>query len=699
MQTQPRFTVVTFVLVALTALAFLSKLLAPYIVAPTNRRLATAQATFLASGAHEHVSWYPIADISFQDARRLDRPILLVVGAPWSLTGRRMDSAVFSSIPVQKLLARNFICIRADAVENPDWMSAYLPISRAQLAISGDFQIWLLDSQARLIEPVAVRAAEAGYADTQFTDELLGDLAKLQDARAAEDLANLPADEGGPIQAADLARLLASPHNLVPTLSIYRDGLLSQAAASPSGGFPMNRRQRLWPDAWLFLLASSGPGAVVPTLDGLLKSPTRDMLDGGFFFGSRDPFWDSPSYDKVAVLNAEMCQLLAQLSALDAGATPYARFADETFDSLTGEFLNSDGVIRPCRIGDERIGSPRSQHSSFNPRQVRSLLDGIERDWAQEALHMRSTTNPVMTPFLTDFSQLDSPMYDRVVSKLKGFGPAPTFDSEATLATYGVSIARLLQAARVLHDPARLQRAHDIASRIDLFRRGVDVVHELSGSERARPTLLDYLAFADAALQDFLCSSRIVTLEDGAAVLKRSLELFAVPNESCYQMAFLDSPHRVAPASTPPQICDDTGESTNAAVIRLAWTYAQLLGHSTSPADRRLAADIRAKATATMTQFADVAVGMGPYTGGYALATALTTDDTLLLCSGPDPVKMANDLAPKSPLRLVAPVAGPVYPELLGKPGYYVARHGQLIGPLTQAAALKLLPPTLFIGG
>src|SRR5579862_9186481 len=104
MQTQPRFTVVTFVLVALTALAVVSKLLAPYIVAPVNRRLASAQASFLQSGAREHVAWYPISDASFQEARRLDRPILLEVGAPWSQTGRRLDATVFNSVTIQKLL-------------------------------------------------------------------------------------------------------------------------------------------------------------------------------------------------------------------------------------------------------------------------------------------------------------------------------------------------------------------------------------------------------------------------------------------------------------------------------------------------------------------------------------------------------------------------------------------------------------------
>ena len=697
MQTQPRFTVVTFVLCALVGLAVISKLLAPYVVAPAYS-LKTAQASFLQSGTHEHVRWYPIANLSFQEARRLDRPILLVVGAPWSATGRRMDAAVFNSIPVQKLLDRNFICIRADAVENPDWISAYLPLGRAQLSMSGDFQIWLLDSQARLFDPVAVSEADGGYGDTQFSDELVADLSKLQDLRNAANGPDSTISQPDP-QARDLALLAETPTNLLPTLSAYRDSLMSQSAKTPNGGFPTNQHQRLWPDAWLFLLATLGPDVASLTIAELLQSPTRDMLDGGFFSGSRDNRWRSPFYDKVAALNAEMCLLLAQYSAAGTSSTPYARFANQTFDSLTGEFLNSDRVIRPCRIGDEHTEMARSQHASFTPRQLRSLLDGVERDWAQEYLHLRPATNPAMTPFLTDFTQLDSPMFDRVVPKLKGFGPPPLFDREATLATYGTSVARLMQTARILHDSGRLQRARDVASHLDLFRRGVDVIHQIEPSERALPTLVDYLAFADAAMQDFLASSRVVSLEDGAATLRRGLELFGMPNRTTYRMAPFDSPHRVAPDSNTPQICDDTGESANAAVIRLAWTYAQLLDHSGSAADRRLATDLRAKASATVTQYADLtsrldpAGSMGPNTGGYAHASALTIDDTFVLCAGADPVAMANDFAPKSPFRMVTPVAGPGLPRTRPQTRLLRVQAGPTLRPPNRVRRPKATPP------
>ena len=405
-----------------------------------------------------------------------------------------------------------------------------------------------------------------------------------------------------------------------------------------------------------------------------------------------------PLYDKAAVPNAEMCLLLAQFAASGGTGAPYARFADDDFDSLTTEFVSIDGYIRSCRIGDERAGSVRSQHASFNPRQVRSLLDGVERDWAQANLHLRPNSNPAMTPYLTDFGLLGVPMYDRVVPKLKGSSPPPAFDMEVTLDTAGVSVARLLQAARVLGDPARIQRARDIAGRIDLFRRGNSVVHEFEPSERALATLPDYLAYADAELQEFLCSSREEALTEGAQVLNHGLDLFSIPNQASFRMAASDSSHNSAPDSNIPQICDDVGESSNAMAIRLAWSYARLLDHSSNPGDRRLATQFRARATAAIAQFADIAVSMGPYTGGYALASALASDDTIILCAGADPAAMANAFAPKSPFRLVAPVAGPVYPELVRKPGYYIQKHGQLTGPLTEDATLKLLPPTLFIG-
>lgn len=698
MQSQPRFTVVTFVLVTLTLLAFVSKFLAQYIVVPANKRLANAEAPFLQAGAQEHVAWYPVATLAFQEARRLDRPILLVVGAPWSQTARRMDGSVFGSVTVQKMLARNFICIRADAVETPSWMSAYLPLSRAALALPSGFQVWLLDSQARLYAPIAVHAQDSNYGESQFIDELGSALSKMQVAHEADFGASTVPGDPGPVQGPDFERMLATPQNLAPPLALYRQALLDRSLKSRGGGFPDATRQRLWPDTWNFMLATSGPTVAESTIADALRSPVYDLRDGGFFLESRDNQWTHPVFDKVAVINGEMCLLMAQFDAAGGTGFPYRRIAEETGNSLSGEFLTSDHYIRPCRIGDERANPLRSQHSSFTPRQLRSLLDGREREWAQQYLNLQPNPNPAMVPFLSDYRQWETPMFDRVMSRLHDTGPDLVFDREVTLATAGAATARLLQAARILHDSERIATAHELVGHFDIFRRGNRVVHELVPNDRAVTTFADAVAFADVELQDFLATSRVQELDNGAAVLLEALHAYAMPNQNSYRMALDDSVHRAAPDSNCPQICDDCGESANAAAIRLCWSYQRLLEGSSDKAERKMAAEFGVRSAACVTQFADTVNSAGPYVGAYAGAAALTIDDTVILCSGKDAGKMANDFAPKSPFRLVAPVAGPVYPNLLSKPGYYIKRRGKLTGPLTESEALKLLPRTLFIG-
>jgi hypothetical protein len=684
--------------VVLTAIAILTKLLNPYIVAPSNKRLLNAGSTFLQSAVHQHVAWYPVSERAFQEARRLDRPILLVVGAPWSLTGRQMDAAVFNSVIVQKLLAREFICIRADTVETPDWMSAYLPIARANLGMQSDFQIWMLDSEARLFRQVDQHAADATPNETQFNGELATDLADLQLARDAEFSMQPTVSLPGVIQTDDLARLFATTQNLSPVLPAYRQSLLDITSASRSGGFPVGGHQRLWPNAWSFLLATAGPDVTSASVDGLLKSPCVDLLDGGFFNGSTDANWRAPDYDKVARLNAELCQLMAQLATSNPSG-PYAYFARTTFNSLAGEFLDSEGLIRPCRIGDEQGHYNRSTRSSFSPRQMRAALGPSDRLWAYKALNLPPTVDSVVTPFVTDFGVLSNPQFDSVMKHLRSAEAPIQFDHEVTLATFGPCVARMVAAARLLKNPQMLQQAGDILARMELFRQGTDVVHELTPSERAKPVLDDYLGYADAALEDFLASGRVASLQNGAHVLQRGLKLYAVPGQTCFRTSLADSIHRLAPDSNSPQICDDAGESSNAKAIRLGWTYSLLLAGSNSHIDRVLAAELRAKATACVTQFADVAAAMGPYSAGYANAAALVTDNTVILCAGLDPAKMANEMVPFSPLRVVAPVVGPVYPSLFKKPGYYVCRHGQMVGPMTADQVTNLLPATLFING
>lgn len=704
MRSLPRFGAVTFVLVFLTLLAFLSKLLAPLIVLQANPRLVNERPSSFASAAYERVPWYPLSTTPFSEARRRDRPILLVIAQPWSYLCRQYDSQIFSVPVVAKLLTQEFVCVRVDGVESPDWAAAYLPYSRFADAVSPDFQMWILDSSGRMFRSLLPPGMTQAPTEQQFELVVANTVHDYSVARQKDDFQLAPT-----AQAVDVAQLSGENTALIPNFGAVSAALHE---ASVSGGYPAAGMQRLWPSTWEYGLATRGFQSMETALDPLLKSPCRDLLDGGFFVSSTTPDWMHPTYDKPAVLNAEMCLLLARLG-VSPGGRVYRDIAVATFDSLMGEFLDVDSLIRPCRIGDQVGAMGRSRRSSFSPRELRRLFSetsdgpgrqalnyflGPDLKWLADNLGLRPGTNPDMTPFVTDLSLPYTDRYKMVLDRLRTAGPDPGFDGEVTLASCATAAARLLEAARILGDQGRIEKVLELEARLQGYQVGGVVQHELQPGPRAVATLDDYLAYSDLELQVFLTLGRIDSLRIGSRVLGRALQLFAAPGRGGLLTAAMDEVHSAAPDSDVIQVGDDAGESQTARLIRLGWAYGSLLSRAKEPANQILSKRFLAASSAAMAQFAEIAPQLGSYAGGYATDSALATDDTIVVCSGPDPTAMVEKVIGRQPLRIIAPVSGPVCPELMSRPGFYLLRRGQLVGPLGFAEACAKLPPTLAVG-
>jgi uncharacterized protein YyaL (SSP411 family) len=710
MRYQPRFGAVTLVLVVLTILAVLTRVLDPYIVPSTNPKLASESAPTLQAAAIERIGWYPLSKKPFEDARRLEKPILLVISEPWSLIGRQCDQNLFSSIAVDKFLARLFVCVRVDGVENPDWVAAYLPYSRPGLALLPDFQIWVLDPQGRLFANATPKDFSGQPSDNQFTDQLTAILKNLEKVTLEPDLSQ--AAQPGMLQANDLAQLRQASASFAPNLDSlnrsYRD------LADQTGGFQFSVGQRIWPMAWLYLLEANNPNVAAAAMAPMLDSPTRDLLDGGFFVGSETNDWRSPAYDKPATLNAEMAVLLAKLS-IATGNPDLRRMAEETFDSLTGEFLDVDGLIRPCRMGDETTELGRSKRSSFAERQVRDLLsqsddqsafsskgvldyfNGDDFKWATKNLGLDPRLNPQMTPYLVNPALESTPEYQRIITKLRADVTPSRFDDQTTLSSCGSSVARLIEMARLLGDQKRLNKVLDIERHLDRFRRLNEVVHVLYEGDRAGPVLADALAYSDAKLETFLALGKQDDLQSGVTILNRAIEAYG-DAPGAYLAGANAGAHLSAPDSNIAEIGDDMGESDAARIIRLCWAFGGLLSHSDQAADRQTSDRFRKVAKAVLARFADLAPNLGPYAGSYSCSAALMDDDSMIMCAGDDPLAMASKMALIEPLRLVAPAVGPVYPKLFSKPGYYIVRRGKVMGPFGSQQVVGLLPSTLVLG-
>ena len=390
---KPGFGVITAVICILVGVAFFSHVFSEFIPNEAENKLAFESSPFLVQAGHQLIDWRLPTEETFREARRLDRPIMLVVGSACSLSGRIMDSQIFSAPEVRSAIATGFIPIRMDSMENPEMSAAFLPIARAyqnggtRLNIPIDFQIWLLNPKGELISFAAQMPANKGVDVRSF----LAQLKFASNLNASED----NRQKAGAAQRGDLAAIRSDP-TPSPLDSASLLSSLESLSDPKHGGYPINGIQRLWPNIWRLQLLKRQTGPLSRSISPLLQSPTVDVLDGGFFTASSSLDWMAVQYDKYAVENAGMLQMLA-LGASQESNKQFRWLAERTFDFLAGE-MYQNGSITAGRIGDEtKIW--RSQRSSFSPKLLRSIADdrGV-REKVRDAFGLRVETNSQMTP-------------------------------------------------------------------------------------------------------------------------------------------------------------------------------------------------------------------------------------------------------------------------------------------------------------
>src|SRR5256886_702012 len=106
-----------------TALAFTPALLALACVSehgPLTNRMSQSTTSYLTRAARQPVSWQPWGREAFALAARLDRPVLLYVGADdcrWCVV---MDREVYGDPTIGAVIDSLFVPVRVDRDERPD---------------------------------------------------------------------------------------------------------------------------------------------------------------------------------------------------------------------------------------------------------------------------------------------------------------------------------------------------------------------------------------------------------------------------------------------------------------------------------------------------------------------------------------------------------------------------------------------------
>lgn len=684
------YPVTTALMVALAVLFGAGAMLKEFVPPPPLNGLVADGEDYLEAGAHQDVQWRALGPEVFSEARRLDRPVLLVIGDMSSRLAREADRDAFSDPEITAMLRRSFVCVRVDASQYPEWVSAFLPVRRTVLGFDTGFQVWVLDPAGKMVGSAVVRSAGQRMGGAYFLPILRNCLIRLGEGQRDPAVQR----QFGSEQSEDLAILHEGDATVVPDIEGHRSWLAEQTDAE-SGGWPQFGFQALAPNAYGFLLATGDLETLSRSLDPVLRTPVVDWLDGGFFVRSSRPDWQAVEFDKFAVQNAEMMAFLAKAWRI-TGVDLYRRLAEDTFDSLAGSFVQA-GLPAGYRIGDERADG-RSRRSSFSVRQVREALAPADRERARTMLGLRVESNPQMAICVPDSSVIrnEPKAFDELLERLRAAKERlkPVYGGVQQLDASGTTVARMIEAARILDDAGRLAMAFRLFDRLYRFRIGPDdVFHANTPSGRSYRYLGDYLAFADAALEDYLAFGRVVSARDGLRVLRRALFIFAGPTNG----SILDGQENRGALDVPDvpsdALADDIGESNVAKALRLCQAYSCLfrsLDPTVEFADQGL--ELRRMALAITSRYAQAANQLHRRMSGFFRAAKAADDDVFAMCTGPDPLSLARQLGSRVPTRLVAPAYGRIRPIIQSRgSGVFIVRDGVPEGPLTVDEAARAL--------
>ena len=321
--------------------------------AHTNR-LAAATSPYLLQHQHNPVDWREWGPEALDEAKRLNKPILLSVGYAACHWCHVMAHESFEDEATARVMNELFVNIKVDREERPDIDQIYMNALHL-LGEQGGWPLTMFLTPAG--EPVwggTYFPKEARYGRAAFTD-VLRELARLFREEPDRILKN---------RDALMARLSekARPEGKVvvglPELDRVASGI-ARAIDTQNGGL---RGAPKFPQCSLFELlwragerapaeqnetrtaASAFFSRVLLTLEHICEGGIYDHLGGGFSRYSVDERWLVPHFEKMLYDNAQLLELLA-LAHARTGHPLFRQRAAETVEWLSREMTTPQGAF------------------------------------------------------------------------------------------------------------------------------------------------------------------------------------------------------------------------------------------------------------------------------------------------------------------------------------------------------------------
>lgn len=508
------YSMVVFTVAFWIGLSTVAYLFRPLIPPDDNELLAERPEAFMKVAKEQKIPWMDPSGEMFRTAQRLDRPILLVLGTGFSQLREKVDG-LFEVPEVSEAVRQNFVPVRIDLERNPGWRGRFLPIARTASGNLPYFQLLVLDYKGQVVTWFTAQNLR-----NQNESGLIGLLRTAQETYAARSYDAVEQE-----QKDEEFALEGGVNSGSPDVDGYLQRLKSTISLA-TGGFNSSVELTMTPQDFQLLLDAGEDDALKASLVPVIQSQATDVLNGGFFFSCQDGDWRNTDYTKVATIEADMTVLMARLAVRDA----YARYLAETsFDKLLAE-VNSGAM--PTYTDTDAGEANRSLVYSFPPNRLRQAkLTQKEWEWAMEVLNLDVSDNPQAMVHVTNPQRFldESDLRERVFEKLRAMEPEGTVESYGTdlLAQRAYVLGRLLRASRLLSPERREAATAAFVTVRDAMRVGINDVFGTRQNEQVTPgNLSAYLAYGEAAYQEFEVTGDREVLNDGWQVFSRGLFLY-----------------------------------------------------------------------------------------------------------------------------------------------------------------------------
>jgi len=359
-------------------------------------RLAKERSAYLRSAAHQPVRWFPWSSEAFQEAQRLDRPILLDIGASWCHWCHVIDRESYENEEIAKIINDHFIPVKVDRDERPDIDSRYQMAVGALTGQGGWPLMAFLTPKGDVFYGATYLPPDDSYGRPGFK-KVLKRTSELYKTRKQEVL-----EDAKKVAALFEEQKSQAPPEL-PTDELLQNTLyvLKHHFDFTQGGFG-NAPKFYHASALEFLLNQFFltrqnwiRSVVEKSLYGIGKGGVHDQLGGGFHRYSVDERWVVPHFEKMSYDNAPLLaiysrafQLLGRPLYREAvmGIIHWSR--EWMSDQKRGGFYASqDADINLHDDGDYYTWTRRETEALLNKEEAQALLPYFDIESQGEMVH------------------------------------------------------------------------------------------------------------------------------------------------------------------------------------------------------------------------------------------------------------------------------------------------------------------------